>query len=394
MARKSLFHLATEEEILKGRVTDIYFLRAEQILKAKKIHRRVQAEFVVKKFPYDWPWGIFAGLEAAANLLKTLKLSVAGIPEGTIFRAGEPVLVIEGDYLELCVYETALLGLLCQASGIATKAARCRKLVGNRALFSFGSRRIHPALAPMVERSAYLGGCDGVSSVKGAAVLGIQPVGTMPHALILLLGGSKEATLAFHQIIDKKVKRVSLIDTLGDEKFEAIEVAETLGKNLSAVRLDTPSSRRGNFVEILKEVRWELDLRGFGHVQLFVSGGINEEDILRLNPWVSGYGVGTAISSSAVLDFAMDIVEIEGVPMAKRGKLSGGKELLRCRRCFSSTLVPKHGLRLPERCPCGGRYEKLLRPFLLEGKLKAPLLSVEAVRRYVLTQLSHYALEQ
>ena len=392
MARKSLFHLATEEEILKGRVTDIYFLRAEQILKAKKIRRQVKAEFVVKKFPHNWPWGVFAGLEAAANLLKILRLSARSVPEGTVFRPGEPVLVIEGDYLDMCVYETALLGLLCQASGIATKAARCRKLVGDRALFSFGSRRIHPALAPMVERSAYLGGCDGVSSVKGAAVLGIQPVGTMPHALILLLGGSKEATLAFHQIIDKKVKRVSLIDTLGDEKFEAIEVAETLGKDLSAVRLDTPSSRRGNFVEILKEVRWELDLRGFRHVQLFVSGGIDEEDISRLNPWVSGYGVGTAISSSAVLDFAMDIVEIEGSPMAKRGKLSGEKQLLRCGRCFSSALFPKKGTRLSERCPCTGRYDVLLKPFLSQGKLRAPLPSVEGIRHYVLRQLPKYPL--
>ena len=162
MARKSLFHLATEEEILRGEVTDVYFLRSRQILKAKGIHRRVKAEFVVKQFPHAWPWGIFAGLEAAVALLKRLKLSARSIPEGTIFRAGEPVLAIEGDYLEMCVYETALLGLLCQASGIATKSARCRKLAGDRQLYSFGSRRIHPALAPMVERSAYLGGCDGV----------------------------------------------------------------------------------------------------------------------------------------------------------------------------------------------------------------------------------------
>ena len=393
MARKSLFHLATEEEILKGKVTDVYFLRAMQILKSKRIHRRVKAEFVVKKFPHDWPWGVFAGLEAAAHLLKTLKLSARSVPEGAIFRVGEPVLVIEGDYLDMCVYETALLGLLCQASGIATKAAHCRKLVGDRRLFSFGSRRIHPALAPMVERSAYLGGCDGVSSVKGASSLGIDPVGTMPHALILLLGGSKEAILAFHQSINRKVKRVCLVDTIGDEKFEALGAAEALGKNLSAVRLDTPSSRRGNFVEILKEVRWELDLRGFRHVELFVSGGIDEGDIPLLNPWVSGYGVGTAISSSAVLDFAMDIVEIEGNPMAKRGKLSGEKELLRCGRCFSSKIFPKKGASLPERCPCGGRYEKLLKPLLSEGKLKTPLPSIEAIRRYVLMQLPKYPLE-
>lgn len=389
MARQSLFHLATEEEILLGKVTDVYFVRALQILKAKKIRRQVKAEFVVKKFPHEWPWGLFAGLEAAVNLLKPLKLSARGVPEGTLFRAGEPVLEIEGDYLQICVYETALLGLLCQASGIATKAARCRKLAAERRLYSFGSRRIHPALAPTVERSAYLGGCDGVSSVKGARSLGIEPVGTMPHALILLLGGSKEAIQAFHEVIDKKVKRVCLVDTIGDEKFEALAAAEALGKELAAVRLDTPSSRRGSFVDILKEVRWELDLRGFRHVQLFVSGGIDEKDFPQLNPWVNGYGVGTSISSSAVLDFAMDIVEIEGRPMAKRGKLSGAKELLRCQRCFSSAVFPRNGS-LPEKCRCGGRYEKLLRPLLTQGKLKTPLPGVEAIRNYALKQLPHY----
>lgn len=386
------FHVASEEEILQGKVTDVYFLRAKEILKKKKIHRRVKAEFVVKKFPEGWPYGVLAGIEEASRLLSDLPVTVRAMPEGTLFGEWEPVMDIGGDYLDFMEYETALLGFLCQASGIATKASRFRKLAEERLLLSFGSRRVHPALAPMVERSAYLGGCDGVSSVKGASFIGIEPTGTMPHALILLLGSSEKAIRAFHQILDKKIKRVALIDTLADEKFEALEVAKALGKNLYGVRLDTPASRRGNFAEILKEVRWELDLRGYSHVKLIVSGGLDEENIPKLNPFADGYGVGTSISCAASVDFAMDIVEIEGKPLAKRGKSSGAKQVLRCQKCYHSLVVPTNK-RPPKRCPCGGAQKGLLEKVVEKRKVR-PLPHITQIRKYVLTQLSHYPLTE
>jgi len=387
-----MFHIAKEEEILRGKVTDVYFVRAKKILQKKRLHRRVKAEFIVKKFPHNWPYGVLAGIEEAARLLSRLPVNVRAMPEGTLFRLGEPVMVIEGDYLAFLEFETALLGFLCQASGITTKASRLRKLAGDRALFSFGSRRIHPALAPMVERSAYLGGCDGVSSVKGASFIGLQPVGTMPHSLILLLGSSEEAIRAFDETIEKNVKRICLIDTLSDEKFEAIRAAEVLGKNLFGVRLDTPSSRRGNFVDILKEVRWELDLRGHSHVKLLASGGLDEEDILQLNPWVYGYGIGTSMSSSSVIDFAMDIVEVEGKPLAKRGKLSGEKSVLRCKRCYASQVVPRRESPRHRRCNCGAKREELLEGLLEKKRWVRPLPKVDRIRQYVLEQLPHYPL--
>ena len=194
------------------------------------------------------------------------------------------MLLIEGIYAEWAKYETALLGFLCQASGIATKAARCKRAAGPRQVISFGARRMHPALAPMIERNAFVGGCDGVAVTKSAELIDADPTGTIPHALVLLFGDTVEALRAFHEVVDAKVRRVALIDTLQDEKFEAIRVAEALGKDLYAVRLDTPSSRRGDFFQIIEEVRWELDLRGFDHVKILASGGIDEYEILKLNP--------------------------------------------------------------------------------------------------------------
>jgi nicotinate phosphoribosyltransferase len=300
-------------------------------------------------------------------------------------------MAIEGIYVDWAQYETALLGLLCQASGIATKAARCKKAAGDRQVISFGARRMHPALAPMIERNAFIGGCDGVAVTKSAELIDADPMGTIPHALVLVIGDTVEALRAFNEIIDPKVRRVALVDTLQDEKFEAIRVADALGKDLYAVRLDTPSSRRGDFFRILQEVRWELDLRGHDHVKILVSGGIDEDVILRLNPVVDGYGVGTSIANSPVFNFALDITEIEGRPFAKRGKWSGAKQVYRCRACSGTLVLP--AAKTPDRCPCGGLRDALLRPLVRAGHVVRDLPPPRTVREHVLEQLGRASLD-
>ncbi len=385
------FHVATEEEIKSGQVVDVYFSRTREILEAEKKDKPVVAEFVVKRFPEGRTWGVFAGLEEVVYLLRDLDITVWAMPEGTVFRENEPVLVIKGNYLNFGLYETAILGLLCQASGVATKAARCKKAAGDKIVLSFGARRMHPVLAPMIERNAFVGGCDGVAVIKSAELLGIPPAGTIPHALILILGDTVEAVKAFDRVIDPKVARVALIDTFTDEKFESVRVAEAMGGKLYGIRLDTPGSRRGDFLSILKEVRWELDLRGFRDVKIFVSGGLDETKIPALNEVVDAYGIGTAISSAPVLDFAMDIVEIDGRPIAKRGKLSGRKEVYRCPKCHASVVVP-FGQKPEPVCDCGVPYQPLLQPLLSHKKLLADLPDHKDIRTYVLNQLGFFEL--
>ncbi|MEK7219549.1 MAG: nicotinate phosphoribosyltransferase, partial [candidate division NC10 bacterium] len=384
-----LFHTAKDEEIKAGQVTDVYFLRTLEILKRQGVTKRAVAEVILKSFPPGWSWGVLAGIEEAAALLTGLPVTVHAFPEGTLFGAMQPVLMIEGRYIDFAHYETALLGLLCQASGVATKAARCKKAAAGHPVVSFGARRMHPALAPMIERNAYLGGCDGVAVVKSAELIKVEPSGTMPHSLILMLGDTVVAAKAFHEIIDRAVRRVVLIDTFGDEKMEAVRVAEALGPDLYAVRLDTPASRRGDLVGILREVRWELDLRGFHHVRLFVSGGLDEDEILRLNSVADAYGVGTCISNAPVLNFSMDIVEVDGIPVAKRGKLSGRKAVYRCARCTRIQVVPAAG---PRPDCCGGELTALLQPLVQDGRLVRRLPDVQAIRQQVLTALDTVSL--
>jgi nicotinate phosphoribosyltransferase len=387
MKREPIFHIASERDIVSGATTDIYFERTLKILEARKINRHVVAEVRAKELPSNSRWAVFAGLEETLKLLDRLRLNieVRSIAEGTIFSQGDIVFSIAGPYNGFCIYETPILGFLCQASGIATAAARCRKAAGDRTILSFGARRMHPCLAPMVDRNAYIGGVDGVSVIASAELLGLQPSGTMPHALILLVGDVVDASRAFHELFGSTVKCVSLIDTIGDEKFEALNVARALGKELYAVRVDTPRSRRGDMGEILKEMRWELDLNGFKHVKLFVSGGIDEEVILKLNPWADGYGVGTRIASAPVVDFSLDIVEIEGKPIAKRGKEAGAKKLMRCPRCFTRCNVPLRSA--AARCSCGGLMKSMHTRFISGGRIVHGLSTPKRIRAHTLSEL-------
>lgn len=380
-----MFHIAGPEDILAGKVTDVYFERTKQILNALDKDAHVAVEFVVKKFPAPNKWGVFAGLEEAMTILSQLPVTVEGLTEGAIFFEDEPVLTITGKYLDFGPYETALLGILCQASGVATKAARCKIAAAGRPVISFGARRMHPALAPMIERNAFIGGCDGVASIAAAELLRIAPSGTIPHALILIIGDTLDALHAFDRYIDPALPRVALVDTYNDEKFEALRVAEALKEKLFAIRLDTPSNRRGDFVSLAKEIRWELDLRGYEHVKIFLSGGIDEEKILQYNVIADAYGVGTAISNAPVLDYSMDIVELNGKPIAKRGKKSGRKLLCQKHGTNERVILPaQKALAQPK------QYTSLYTQLMREGKVLYQTPPATDIRNTVLAQVQQW----
>jgi nicotinate phosphoribosyltransferase len=381
-ASRPRFHQATTEDIRAGLTTDVYFERTVQIIREAGLDRHVRAEFSVKGLPPGLTWAILAGLEEVYALLDGFDIHLRGMPEGSLVRPYEPILEIEGSYLSFAVLETAILGLLCESSGVATKAARIRHLARQKLLASFGARRMHPSVAPVIERAAFIGGCDGVSVVMAARDLGEDPTGTTPHALMLLVGDTVEAMRLYDRIVPEQARRIALIDTFNDEKFEAVRVAEALGERLFGVRLDTPGSRRGNFVQILREVRWELDLRGYQHVQLIASGGLDEKTVAELEPYVDGFGVGTSIANARTIDFGMDIVEIEGQPVAKRGKMSGAKQVWRDPVTCQDVVLPL-GVEPDDR-----NRVAMLVPLMERGSLVDPLPDVRSIRRRVLDQLA------
>ena len=322
------FNSATDAEILRADVADSYFHRTMHILRARGLEDTpVHAELAYKTSdPHKW--FVVAGLDEVAYLLDGVDVDARAVPEGTICRPHEPILTLSGPYGAFAEHETAILGLLCQASGVATGAARCRLAAGEKPVISFGARRMHPAVTPMIERAAYLGGCDMVAVDLAVERLGIPATGTTPHALVLILGSTAEAARAFDEVMEPEVPRTIIIDTFEDEKFGALIAARAIRDSIYAIRMDTPGNRRGDFLDLMREVRWELDRNGFEHVKIFASGGIDVEYILHLNPVCDAYGVGGAIADAPMIDYSLDLVEVNGEDRSKRGKRGGRKRLL------------------------------------------------------------------
>jgi nicotinate phosphoribosyltransferase len=81
--------------------------------------------------------------------------------------------------------------------------------------------------------------------------------------------------------------------------------------------------------DLVKEVRARLDQAGYRHVKIVVSGGLDAERIRRFGDEgapVDLFGVGSAISSAQPIDFTGDLKEVEGRPVAKRGRIPGRTE--------------------------------------------------------------------
>jgi nicotinate phosphoribosyltransferase len=396
------FFLASEDEIKNARTTDVYFLRTEEVLKKNAMNLYVAVEITPSSIK-DSDWGVLSGVEDVLELLQGLNIDVYSMPEGTIFRKEDqqgvkiPTMVIVGKYLEFGKFETPLLGFLCSKSGMTTRAARIRLVAKDKNVLSFGARRAHPAITPVVSYCAYIGGCDGISCILGAEKLGIQPTGTIPHALIIMFQDQVAAWKAFDKDITTEVPRIALVDTYFDEKIEALLAANAI-PNLHGVRLDTPSSRKGNFKSIIQEVRWELDYRGFSDVKIYISGGLGEQDVIELVDIVDGFGIGSTISAAPPIDFALDIVamqddENDWLPVAKRGKFSGLKQVVKCNKCLNLKVI-KWDEDTAICQNCHNEMKHILIPQIKEGERITSKPSINDVRSYISDQLSIFRNQQ
>jgi nicotinate phosphoribosyltransferase len=351
-------------------------------------------EVYTRKTPFSDNWAVVCGVYEVAKLLQGLPIDVDAMEEGEVFLTDpelamyEPVLRISGKYTDFAKYENPILGFLCQSSGICTKSARVVLAAHGKIGMSFGTRRAHPSLAAMVERSSYIGGLDSVSNMLGAKLLKKEASGTMPHSFILCVGDEVRAWEIFDEAISKQVPRIVLVDTLTDEKVASIRAFETLGSDLYGVRLDTPSSRRGDLKKIVQEVRWELEIRGGKKVKIFVSGGLDEAEIVALRDWVDGFGVGTSISTSPVIDFGGKIVALEDpdsgktILRAKRGDLAGVKNVFRDPTTYTDVVTL-------QKEPPSTKYHSLLQPLIRNGEIVRDFIPLDELRKRTVRTVSH-----
>ncbi|MBM7855760.1 nicotinate phosphoribosyltransferase [Desulfohalotomaculum tongense] len=319
---------ADNEEIIRGCTTDIYFIKSMEIIRALGLEDTpVVAEIFASRA------GLMCGTEEVKNILQGLPVKMEALPEGEYFNAKEVVMRITGKYSDFGVYETAVLGILASSSGWATAARECAQAAGGRGMICFGSRHVHPAVSPVMERAAIVGGATGASNIMGAKFAGQEPMGTVPHAVFLVVGDTVEVAKAYYQNMPPGSPVIILVDTFKDEAEEALRVAEALGNNLDGIRLDTPSERGGVTPQLVREVRARLDQAGHRHVKIFISGGLNPERIkILIEAGADAFGVGSYISGAPAIDMTMDLKEVNGKPIAKRGRIPGITKTTRLQR--------------------------------------------------------------
>jgi len=321
------FHPAAE--VLSGETADVYFERAQRILAAEQLDPVVCMEVFTRE-----PAVLCGAEEAIVYLREVLGPErdhrpapvVESLSDGDLISPKEVVMRVTARYSAFGLYETALLGILSQSTGWATAARQVVEAAAPIPVIGFGARHVHPSVADQMDYASVIGGCVGASTPAGAGLAGLSPTGTMPHALILIFGDTVRAAEAFDRHIDPDVPRIVLVDTFKDEAEESVRVADALGDRLWGVRLDTPSERGRVTPDLVKEVRARLDLAGHPNVKIVVSGGVDVERIAAFKAAgapIDSFAVGSAISDASPIDFTGDLKEIDGRPIAKRGRIPG-----------------------------------------------------------------------
>jgi nicotinate phosphoribosyltransferase len=310
--------------VLTGYTADNELHRALTILRNEGINPEVVVEFTAERS------GTFCGITEVKTLLSRVLpetgREVWALDEGVSVAGGEVALRIRASYASFGLFETAILGTLASCTGWATAAAECVTAGDGIPVIAYGARHVHPEVVGVMDYSAVVGKCASSSSVVGQQLHGLTPSGTMPHSLVLLMGDTVRAIMAFDKHMPPEVPRVALVDTFKDEAEEALDVAKALRERLRGIRLDTPKERGGVTPDLVHEIRARLDQGGYSHVDIFVSGGITPERIREFvdaSAPVSVFAVGYYIAAASPISFTADIKEIEQRAVAKRGRIPG-----------------------------------------------------------------------
>jgi nicotinate phosphoribosyltransferase len=231
------------------------------------------------------------------------------MPEGTIFFANEPVLEVTASIIEAQLIETFLLNTIGFQSMIASKAARCVHVAGNRPLIDFSLRRTQGQDAGHnVARSTYIAGFSATSNVLAGQMYGIPISGTMAHSYIEAFSGDLAAFSAYSETFpDNSIFLIDTYNTIDGAKH-SVTVAKQMkqkGHSLIGVRLDS-----GDMVELSQKVRKIFDDAGLSDVKIFASSGFDEfkiANVIARGAKIDAFGVGTKVGVSADAPY-LDVV--------------------------------------------------------------------------------------
>jgi nicotinate phosphoribosyltransferase len=211
---------------------------------------------------------------------------------------------------------------------IASKAARMVLAAPGKILSDFGLRTAHGAEAGLfAARASFIAGFSSAANVLAGERYGIPIAGTMAHSFIQVHDDEMTAFENFARARPDGV--ILLIDTYDTEAGarKVVQLAPKLkadGIAIRGVRIDS-----GDLSAMARKVRGILDAGGLKDVIILVSGGINEDVLLKIaaaKTPIDGFGIGVNLDASIdapSLDCAYKLQDYAGRP---RRKLSEGKQ--------------------------------------------------------------------
>jgi nicotinate phosphoribosyltransferase len=393
--------------------TDLYELNMVQAYLDRGEDKEAVFEFFVRKLPERRGFLLAAGLDDALTYLETLHFSpdeiawlkstkrfrsnlidylsafrftgdVHAIPEGTVCFPNEPLIRITAPLPMAQLVESRLINILHFQTMIASKAARMVLAAPGKILSDFGLRTAHGAEAGLFSaRASYVAGFGGAANVLAGERYGIPIVGTMAHSFVQVHDDEMTAFENFARSRPDGV--ILLIDTYDTEAGarKVVELAPKLqadGIAIRGVRIDS-----GDLSAMARKVRGILDAGGLEEVIILVSGGINEDVLLKMaaaKAPIDGFGIGVNLDASIdapSLDCAYKLQEYAGRP---RRKLSEGKQTWPGRKQVWRTYDAQERMRSDVLSLEGDKQdgEALIVPMMRGGKRIEPVPSLAQAR--------------
>jgi len=339
-----------------GLLTDLYELTMAAGYVQTRFEGRATFELFTRSLPPRRNFLVAAGLDQALEFLEQLRFNseqisylrrhpafadikapffdylasfrfsgeVWAMPEGTLCFSGEPLLRVTAPIAEAQIVETALLATISFQTMVASKAARSVEASAGRPIVEFGTRRAHGIESGVLAaRAAFIGGARGTSNVEAGHLFGIPTYGTQAHSWIMAHETEEEAFGLFLDLFPRH--SVILVDTY--DVRHAVEKLIAMGRKPRGVRLDS-----GDLVADSIWTRGRLDDAGWGDVEIFASGDLDEDRITSLlasGARIDTFGVGTSLSTSSdapSLNVLYKLAEVErdGV-VWEAAKLSAAK---------------------------------------------------------------------
>ena len=345
----------TPEEPNLALFTDLYELTMLQAYWSEELHDEAVFSLFVRRLPERRNFLVAAGLESVLDALERLRFEpddiaylrslghfedgfldwlagfrftgeVRAVAEGTPVFADEPILEVRAPLPEAQLVETLVMNQVHLQTVLATKAWRVVHAARGRPVVDFGPRRMHGLDAALkAARAFHIAGVSATSNVLAGKLYGVPVTGTMAHSYIQAHDDERHAFERFARRYPGTILLIDTYDTI-DGVEKVINLVREKALDVRGVRLDS-----GDLGWLAKEVRARLDAGGLPHIEVFASGGLDEDaiaDLLDDGAPIDGFGVGTSMGVSRDapdLDIAYKLAWYGG---RGRLKLATGKPIL------------------------------------------------------------------